>query len=241
MSVTYQPNDVLITQRNSTSSSFVENVLSSTPNSLVSFNFTSQLVTIPTQSFVAVQSISSSYSLSSSWAPFTDNPNAVSASWASSSISSISSSYLSGNNVLYHTFRDGYGASTAMGYTNTFNTTNLLNYTTMPNTAIIYLPLPLKYSQNYHTASFVTTFWTGSNYTASLVYSVITYTMNTSSAIIASSSFTSSFIVPSSSFQQFTASIAFNSSSNTLVFSEYSIANLSGLTVNFLTNVITFT
>jgi hypothetical protein len=94
MSVTYQPNDVLITQRNSTSSSFVENVLSAAPNSLILFDATSQLVAVNTQSFVAVQSISSSYSISSSWAPFTDNPNAVSASWASSS---ISSSYLNGN------------------------------------------------------------------------------------------------------------------------------------------------
>jgi hypothetical protein len=62
MSIIYNPNDVSISQMNSDSSSFVEQVLSSSQNSLVMFNSTSHLVALPTQSFVAAQSITSSYS-----------------------------------------------------------------------------------------------------------------------------------------------------------------------------------
>lgn len=93
MSIIYNPNDVSITQMNSDSSSFVEQVLVSSPNSLIMFDSNSHLTSVSSQSFL---SNSSSYTVSASWAPFVDNPNAVSASWASNSISasySLSSSY----------------------------------------------------------------------------------------------------------------------------------------------------
>jgi len=95
MSIIYNPNDVSITQMNSNSSSFVEQVLVSSPNSLILFNSTSQLVAIPTQSFSSISSswaisasyvITSSYSVSASFA--SRSLVATSASWSSSSLSS---------------------------------------------------------------------------------------------------------------------------------------------------------
>jgi hypothetical protein len=59
----YNPNDVLITQRNSTSSSFVEQVLSSSANSVVLFDSTAHLISLSTQSFLAnsLKSLTSHY------------------------------------------------------------------------------------------------------------------------------------------------------------------------------------
>ena len=50
-------------------------------------SYTGQGLQLYLTSSLASQSLSSSYSISASYAPFTDNPNAVSASWASQSLS----------------------------------------------------------------------------------------------------------------------------------------------------------
>ena len=101
MSIVYNPYDVFVVQRNANSSSFVEKVLSSAPNSLFFFDSTSSVVALPSQSIAAGTSLSSSYAGTSSYsdtASFALNvPNTASfadtASYALNTPSSISSSH----------------------------------------------------------------------------------------------------------------------------------------------------
>ena len=55
----YNPNDVFIVQRNSTSSSFVEKVLSSSPNTIFFFDSSSNVMALPTLSMNVGKSINS--------------------------------------------------------------------------------------------------------------------------------------------------------------------------------------
>ena len=133
MSLIYNPNDVFLVQRNATSSSFVEKVLSSSPNSLVFFDSASLVTSLSTSSFTAswasgsvtsilahtasylpvgTYQISASQAVSASWASV-----AVSASWSSAS---YTASFLP-NNTYQITASQAVSTSLAL---------NLLNYPT---------------------------------------------------------------------------------------------------------------
>jgi hypothetical protein len=60
------PHDIIVTQRNSAGVSFTHPVISYIANSFIMFGDSGSVISLPTQSFTTV---SSSYSLSSSWAP----------------------------------------------------------------------------------------------------------------------------------------------------------------------------
>lgn len=89
MNLTYNPKDVFVVQRNATSSSFEEKVLTSAPNSYLLFDSASNLVTIPSSS-ISINT-GSTYPITASWAAntisTTEITSSISASWASSSLS----------------------------------------------------------------------------------------------------------------------------------------------------------
>ena len=93
MSIIYNPYDVFVVQRSADSSSFIEKVLSSKPNSVFFFDSASNVVAIPTSSIGGGTSISSSISVSSSYA--------YTASFAVKSDWSDSASYLNPGANIY--------------------------------------------------------------------------------------------------------------------------------------------
>ena len=86
MSIIYNPYDVFVVQRNADSSSFVEKVLSSAPNSLFFFDSASNVVALPSSSIAAG---TASYALFADTASF--SPGSVSSSHA---LNADSTSYL---------------------------------------------------------------------------------------------------------------------------------------------------
>ena len=76
----FNPHDVYLVQRNATSSSFEEQVLSAAPNSLFFFDSASKVVALPSQSISSGTALSASYSTTASYA--LDTPASLSSSHA---------------------------------------------------------------------------------------------------------------------------------------------------------------
>jgi hypothetical protein len=100
MSIIYSPFDVLITQRNANSSSFVEEKLSSLPNAVVTFNSASVLVSLSTGSFSSSYALTSSYSLNAGSATLTTaSTYPITSSWA---VNTLTASYTTSSATYYY-------------------------------------------------------------------------------------------------------------------------------------------